>query len=88
MGDGDDFKGCARPSKPGRGRQARSLDRFEDIHIVRLSQHGCSPRLDTCIAARVRNVLTAGRTIFLHKSKAMTLVLSLLKDSVIEVVET
>ena len=44
MGDGDDFKGCARPSHPGRGRQARSFDRFEDIHIVRLAQHGCDSR--------------------------------------------
>ena len=53
MGDGDDFKGCARPSKPGRGRQAGSFVRFEDIHIVRLAQHGCSPRLDACIAVCV-----------------------------------
>ena len=63
VGDGDSFKGCARPSHPGRGRQARSFDRFEDIHIVRLAQHGCSPRLDACIAARVRNVPTGGQNI-------------------------
>ena len=33
-----------RPSQPGRGRQARGFDRFEDIHIVRLAQHGCDSR--------------------------------------------
>ena len=45
MGDGYDIKGlCTVHRSPVGAVRRRSLARFEDIHIVRLAQHGCDSR--------------------------------------------